>query len=149
MFGRPKQLRMRGALVSTQPVVTPANAHVNGTAGWAPMPGAQHPSQQIGVYAGSLLNQYPAYIPGVQLHQGVESLMPRWYTPTAFALPPGSTNLQTTQRPNNVMGGQRYGSQFSGPIGPISARKNQANVVAAQVRQSGMQALQWAQGLTQ
>lgn len=131
------------------PVVAGSAGHVNGTAGWRPMPGSQNPSQQIGAFDGSLLNQYPAYIPGVQLHSGREWGNPNWYTPTALALPPGSTNLQTTTSPNNIMGGQRYGSQFSGPIGPLSARKNQANVVAAQVRQSGLSALQWAQGLSQ
>lgn len=145
-----------GNMAVAYPAVAPAlapmdsgsAAHVGGTTGWRPMPGMQNPSSQIGAFDGTLLNQYPAYIPGVQLFNGRMGNNPLWYTPTAFALPQGSTNLQTTTRPNNIVGSQRYGSQFSGPIGPLSARKNQANVVAAQVRQSGLSAVKWAEGLS-
>lgn len=140
--------RQQGAIVTAVPVVSPNADHIQGVAGWRPMPGSQNPSQQIGAFNGSLLNQFPARIDGVQLHSVREFGNPYWYTPTRFPLPVGSTNLQTTTRPNNLPGAQRYGSQFSGPIGPISARKNQANVVAAQVRQSGLNALRWAEGLS-
>jgi hypothetical protein len=131
-------------------VIPPGYPGIQGTAGWRAMPGSQYyaPAQQIGAFNGSLLNQYPAYIPGVQLHSGREWGNPNWYTPTAYALPAGSTNLQTTTRPANVAGGQRRGLTFSGPIGPLSVKAMQANLRAAQVRQSGLAMTQWAQGLS-
>lgn len=133
-------------------VVLPANyGGIQGTAGWKAVPGSASysPVEQIGAYNGSLLNQYPAYIAGVQLHSGREWGNPHWYTPTAYALGPNETNLQTTTRPANIAGAQRYGSRFSGPIGPLSVKKNQANLRAAQVRQSGLSLTEWAQGLSQ
>lgn len=133
-------------LSNMPPVVGPSAAGIGGTAGWAPMPGAQHPSQQIGVYAGSLLNAFPAAPVGVELHSGREWGSAAYYTPATTYLPNGS--VEQTQRPNNVSGGQRYGSLFSGPIGPISAKANAAQVAAAQVRQSGLAATRWAQGLS-
>jgi hypothetical protein len=159
MFGRKRNQGRPGNTAVAYPAIAPAAEIVlppnfpgiQGTAGWRAMPGsvAYSPTQQQGAYNGTLLNQYPAYIPGVQLHSGREWGNPHWFTPTAYALGPNETNLQTTTRPANVAGGQRYGSRFSGPIGPLSVKKNQANLQAAQVRQSGLSMLQWAQGLSQ
>jgi hypothetical protein len=140
MFGN------RRARLTGQHPAAPPSDHRPTVTGWAPLPGAQGAHQQIGAFAGQMLNQYPANIPGVQLHSGREGNNPGWYYPSLTVIPNG--NLQQTQRPNNVNGGQRYGSLFSGPIGPLSARRMAANVAAQQVRQSGLTAMQWAQGLS-
>lgn len=109
------------------------------------MPGQQHASQQIGMFDGTLLNQYPVNLPGVQLLSGREGNNPRWYYPTLAPTPLGN-NQQTTQG-TAFAGAQRFGSMFGGPIGPITARLFAARVSAAQVRQSGLQAMTWARGL--
>lgn len=151
MFGRKAPAtdgpRMQAAYPALAPVAPlgVSAAGIGGTAGWRPLPGQQNPSQQIGMYAGSLLNQFPAYLPGVQRSSGVEFLSSRWYYPTTGPVALGG--LTQTTRPNNIAGGQRYGSHFSGPIGPISAQANAAAVVAAQVKQSGLAALNWAKRL--
>lgn len=114
---------------------------------WAPGYGTPNASQQIGNPGRGtvLLSQFPAMVVGVQRHQGREFGNSGWYYPALTSLPNGSVT-QTT-KPNNVTGGQRYGSIFSGPLGPLSSKKLAANVNAAQVRQSGLAAMEWAQGL--
>lgn len=141
--------RLRGVRAVQAPrALAPVPTGPHGyTAGWAPGYGTPHPSQQIGRFDGQMLNQYPANIPGVQLHQGVEGLDSRWYVPTVSYQPNGALVTSTT-RPTNITGGNRYGAMFSGPSGPISARANAARVSAAAVRQSGLAASQWAQGLS-
>jgi hypothetical protein len=123
-----------------------ASAHVGGTAGWRALPGFVPTAYQTGAYAGQLLNQYPARIDGPQLHSGREWGRTGWDYPTATPLP-GNGQLGQTQRPNNIAGAQRYGSLFSGPIGPITAQRNAALVAIAQVKTSGLQAVQWAKAL--
>jgi hypothetical protein len=145
MFGRPRAIR---AHRPAAPVPGHGGGPQLGTVtGWAPFGYGQHASNQIGAFAGQLLNQYPANIPGVQLDNGRQGagVGSRWYYPSLTAIPNGS--LQQTQRPNNVIGGQRYGSRYSGGIGPVTAKRNAAALTAAQVRQSGLAAMQWAQGL--
>lgn len=139
MWGRPH------ATVSPRPVAAIGPPPIAGVTGWAPLPGTQNPSQQIGAFAGQRLNQWPANVPGVQLHSGHEGNNAHWYTPTLTAIPNGS--LQQTQRPNNLPGGQRDAVRYTGPIGPLSARRNAVLVAAAQVRQSGLAALGWAHDL--
>lgn len=112
--------------------------------GWKPLPTMGPAPLQIGVFAGQLLNQYPAYYTQPQLHQGVEGLRSNWFVPTRGVVP----DFMATAYPQNVPGGQRMGSTYTGPLGPISSRRMQSRVVAAQVRQSGLQAMQWAQGLS-
>jgi hypothetical protein len=111
---------------------------------WKPFPTLGPAPLQIGVYGDSLLNTFPAYYNQPQLHQGVEGLQSDWYTPTVSTLP----TFMQTQRPNNVQGGQRWAGKPGGPLGPLSSRKLSARVAAAQVRQSGLSATEWAQGLT-
>ena len=67
-----------------------------------------------------------------------------YFTPTQSTLP----TFEQTQRPTNVAGAQLWGSQYSGPVGPISARKLFARVTQAQVTQSGASALSWASQLS-
>lgn len=126
---------------------TPANpgARAGVTTGWRGMPGVQNASSQIGLFDGQLLNQYPARVDGVQLHGGREWGSSHWYYPSLTPLPNG--NLQQTTHPNNITGGQRYGSIYSGQPGPLSVKANSAQLAAQQVRQSGLQAMQWAQNL--
>lgn len=138
------------SLVGVLPFALPSNAsgpQWGVVTGWAPMAGYISQPQQIGMFAGQLLNQYPAMLPGVQRHSGREWGNSRWQTPSKTPTPNG--NLQLSQTPAQLAGGQRYGSLFSGPIGPVSARKNAAAVTRAQVQQSGLASLAWAQQLSE
>lgn len=134
------------AIVTSGEPVMPSGAQF-GTAGWLPGYGAPHPSQQIGRFAGTMLNQFPAAPRGVQLHSGREWGNSNWYYPSVAPLPNGS--VQQTQRPTNLPGGQREGSRYTGAVGPISVKLYRAAVAAAQVRQTGLSASPWADGLTQ
>jgi hypothetical protein len=125
------------------PALPPTPGGRYGPTGWLPMPTQGPAPLQIGVYGDRLFNQFPARIDGVQLFQGVEGLNSTWQTPSTSARP----NFQQTTYPENVPGGQRFGQTYTGGLGPISSRQMQARVVAAQVRQSGLQAMQWAQSL--
>lgn len=111
---------------------------------WRPLPTQGPAPLQIGVYGAVRISQFPGYYNQPQLHQGVEGERSCWYTPTVSTLP----TFEQTQRPTNIPGGQRYGANPGAPLGPLSSRKLAARVAAAQVRQSGLQATQWAQGLT-
>lgn len=140
-----------GAGVPTLFYVTGLPAHTpqgpgGYTAGWKGMPGSANPSQQIGMFDGGMLSQFPAMISGVQRKQGRESGSSRWYYPSLTVIPNGS--VQQTTKPNNVNGGQRYGSIYSGPLGPLSTRRMAGNVARAQVQQSGLQAMDWARSLS-
>lgn len=114
-----------------------------GDVSWRPLPTLGPAPLQIGVYGQQLLNQFPARYEGLQLDCGVNGLRSGYFTPTVSVVP----TFQQTAHPVNVPGGQRAGQTHTGPLGPLSARKLQQAVVAAQVRQSGLQAMQWAQGL--
>lgn len=143
-FFQPMAIQSNQPAVAQLPKFNPAAL----TAGWKPAPGFQNPSQQIGMFAGQMLNQFPALLPGPQLHSGREWGNSSYYTPYAKPAVVGNGGLTQTTRPNNVASAQRYGSIFQGPIGPLSATKMQADVVAAQIRQSGVSMLGWAQALT-
>lgn len=120
--------------------------HVNGTTGWLPGYGTPSAHQQIGRFAGTLLTQTPAMLPGPQLHSGHEGNNPHWYYPASTPLPYGSITQTTT--PSNIVGATRNGQQFSGPVGPLNARAMYAQVVLAQLRQSGQLARGWVAALT-
>lgn len=117
---------------------------IGGTAGWEALPGAQNPNQQIGMYAGSLLNQYPARVDGPQKHSAVEWLYPGWRTPVKVGAP---QSPQTSQQMANIAGAQRYGSMFQGPLGPLTAQGATENVTTQQIRATGVAALEWARKL--
>lgn len=151
MFGKPgrraNQAQGRPMVInSTVPPVVPPMGPGGYTAGWAAIPATLAPWQQIGAYAGSMLNQFPANLPGPQLHSGREWGSTDWYTPTTSYVPNGS--VQLTQTPGQYAGAQRAGSIYGGPIGPLTANKYAAAVTAAQVRQSGLQAMNWALSLS-
>jgi hypothetical protein len=118
---------------------------VGGTNGWAPFPGYIPAAYQTGAFGGTLLNQFPALLPGVQLLNGREGNWNGYYTPTA--LPVGLGGLTQTTRPNNISGGQLWGAAWGGPIGPIDVQRMMASVTAQQVRQSGVAAMSWAKAL--
>lgn len=142
MFGRPHATR------NTHPVAPVPNSDridYRARSGWRAFGAGQHQSDQIGAFAGSMLNQTPANIPGVQLHQGVEGLNPKWYYPAVSALPYGSQ--MQTQQLAAVLSASRYGQTYTGPIGPLSARANAQRVADQQVRQTGVQALAWVRSL--
>jgi hypothetical protein len=111
---------------------------------WRPLPTLGPEPLQIGVFGATLLTQFPSYYDQPQLHQGVEGLSSDWFTPSVSS----TLTFQQTQRPTNIAGGQRFAGKPGAPIGPLSARALAARVSAAQVRQSGLAATQWAQGLT-
>lgn len=134
--------RARLTRAPTPPSI-PSQAGIAGEAGWRAFGNGQHPSQQIGAYAGLPLNQFPALIPGVQLHGGREGNNPGWYYPSRSVVP----QYQQTQQFANLPGGQRRGSTFTGPIGPITARLFRARVAAAAVPQTSLFTQPWAQQL--
>jgi hypothetical protein len=98
--------------------------------------------QQIGLWGEAILSQVEGYYNQPQLHSAVEFLQKGWYVPTVSAVP----TFDQTQQPHPI-GGQRWGSVYSGPIGPLNVKAMQARVAAAQVRQSGLMAQTWAMGL--
>lgn len=146
MLGLGRRKSLPPAAVGAPFPLPPVHSQIAGTAGWAAIPFTLAPWQQIGAYAGGLLNGYPANIPGVQLHSGREWGSSHYYYPQISYLPNGS--VQETAFPAQRPTAQRYGSTYTGPIGPVSAKQNAAAVTAAQIRQSGMQAYQWAKGLS-
>lgn len=121
-----------------------STAGIGGTAGWRPLSWGQAPWEQIGAYDGSPLNQYPAHYDQPQLRQGVEGLRSNWQVPTVLPV----LSWQQTQNVANVPGAQRYGAPAGAPVGPLSAKAMRARVASAQVRQSGMASMSWAQGLS-
>lgn len=142
----PAPAPLPGAVLSAQALQHP-QLQPGLTAGWAPMPGHQNPSQQIGLYDGRMLTQYPANLPGLQLLNGRIGNNPHWYTPQVQ--PTALAGVQQTTRGTGFAGAQRYGSIFGGPIGPTNVRQMQARLTAAQVRQSGLAMMQWARGLNE
>lgn len=110
---------------------------------WLPFPNVPSPWAQVGKGA-VWLSQFPAYYNQPQLHSGREWGSSRYYTPARSVLP----DFQMTQRPTNIAGGQRTGQSYTGPVGPLSARKLFARVTQSQVAQSGTSALSWASQLT-
>lgn len=141
----PAQPAGSGMYVSVGPIPDGARPAALLEAGWAPFGHGQSPVQQIGAYAGRMLNQYPAIIQGTQRHSVREFGNSRWFYPVARPTPLG--NLSQTQQNAMVPGSQRYGSRFSGLLGPINSRQVTGAVVAQQIRQSGLQAMNWAAGL--
>lgn len=117
--------------------------------GWAPAYGGSAPNEQIGAYSGTAVTQRAGYILEVQKVQGVESVG----TGTGWLQPPtqidgqgGLTSLQGANTPGAQL--QSSGSAVAGGLGPITARRMRAAVAAAQIRQSGLAAYQWAQTLS-
>jgi hypothetical protein len=142
MFGRRATVAHHGAA----PMPTGSGGPmVPQTDGWAPFGHGQHPSDQIGAYDGGPLNQWPAYIPGVQLNNGVQYLRSGWYTPTRSVIPNAQTYATVAQA--NLPGAQRVGSRYTGPIGPITARLFKQQVTAESIRGTAMQAQPWAAGM--
>lgn len=115
------------------------SGHVPRTNGWAPFGQGQSPVQQIGAYDGPPANQYPALIPGVQRHQGVEFLNSRYYVPSRSAVP----IFQQTQQHVNLPGPQLDASRYTGAIGPVTARLFRRNVTSQSIQQSALRAEPW------
>jgi hypothetical protein len=125
-------MRRRRTIVAARPAANPAPAaQVQGTTGWAPFgTGAQHASSQIGAYAGTVLTQYPANLPGVQRHCVVEGLNAGYYYPTRSVVP--YPERQTVQAPTRFIAGpQRAGSLRGAPSGPVNVALMQQRVQAA------------------
>lgn len=113
-----------------------------GTAGWRAFGHGQHASDQIGAYDGTPLTSLPGIVPGVQLHAGVEGLDAGWCYPSVSAIPNGS--IQQTPAVAAADTGQRYGSIFSGPLGPLNVRRMRARVSQASIEQTSLMAEPWA-----
>lgn len=113
-----------------------------GPTGWRPMPVPSVP-QQIGVYGDAILNQTPGIWPSTQLDCGVNGLRSTWVVLTASSVP----YWQQAQQEVNVPGAQRMAGKPSAGMGPIGARTLKEQVFRAQVAQSGLKAMSWAQAL--
>lgn len=101
--------------------------------------------EQIGMFAGGPLTMVAGYVDEVQKRQGVESLSAGWFLPAQLT---SSTGYAITMRAGNAAEVQRIVGGNNGGIGPITARQMRAQVTAAQIRQSGLAAIQWAQQLS-
>lgn len=119
-------------------------SHQWGPTGWRPLQ-VPAPWQQIGVYGDARLNQYPARWEGAQLWNGVGSLSQYWEVRSASFVP----YWQQTQQQAVVAGGQRFGGAPGTPAaaGPIASRQMRASVLNAQIAQSGLAAMSWADQL--
>lgn len=134
------------AAVSTTGVRTAALPTGPGgfTAGYRPV-GVLAAHEQIGAFAGGPLTMVGGYVDEVQKRQGVESLSVGWYLPATLT---SSTGYAITMRAGNPAEVQRIVGGNNGGLGPITARQMRAQVTAAQIRQSGLAAIQWAQSLS-
>jgi hypothetical protein len=115
--------------------------------GWAPRPAGQHDSDQTGYYGDAILSTTPARWEGAQLWCGRESQYPGWQAPPGQTVP---LFFQTQQRAY-LPGAQRYGGNAGDlqPAGPLASRKLRQSVLEAQVAQSGLQVMGWAQQIKQ
>lgn len=148
MFGRKRAglPATERTAVALAPVLTvPAPGQAGGLVrGWRGM-GVIPASDQVGAYTGTAVTMRGGNVAEVQRRQGVEGLSASWYVPPQLATPTGALNNMVNA---GLIGNQRLTGGTSGGVGPITARKMRANVTAAQVRQSGLSAVQWAQSLS-
>lgn len=122
--------------------------------GWAPGGNLTAP-QYMGTYSGAPVSQRGGYSAGVQLLCGTEGLSSSWQVPAYAGGPspltgPGQlgNSWAGSQVIGNTAGTQRVVGAPSGGIGPITARTMRAQVTRAQILQSGLSAVQWAQSLS-
>lgn len=128
-------------VVHTAPLPTGPDGFTRGYRGL----GVLSPDDQIGGWSGGPLTMVAGYTDEVQKRQGVESVDTGWYLPAALT---SSTGYAITMHTGNAAGVQRIIGGSNGQIGPITARQMRAQVTAAQIRQSGLAAVQWAQSLS-
>ena len=98
---------------------------------------------QIGAYGDVVLTKQYAISPGVQRRS-------RGFNPTGWMVDSRSElpYWQQTVTPGNVTGGQRFGSQaHNGQLTPWVAAQMQGALVAAQIKQSGLAAVQFNRAL--
>lgn len=113
-----------------------------GPTGWRGLDVPSAP-QQNGVYGDAILNAYPAMWSAPLLLSGREGNYPGWQVLSSSSLP----YWQQTVTPENVPGVQRYAGKPGQALGPLGARGLKEQVLRAQIQQSGMAAMSWAQQL--
>jgi hypothetical protein len=104
-----------------------------------------HASDQIGAFAGGQLTQRAGNVLEVQRKQGVEGLSAGWMVPGARQ---ATLSWLADQQRAGYTGPQRSLGGTNGGLGPITAKAMRARVTAAQVRQSGTAAVDWARSLS-
>lgn len=135
-----------------------AHAAAGQVQGWAPG-GYITPHQYMGTYSGTPVTQRAAYSAGVQRLCGTEGLSSSWMVPAYAAGPspltgPGGratalgNSWAGSQVLGNTAGTQRIVGSPSGGLGPITARTMRSQITRAQILQSGLSAVQWAQSLS-
>jgi hypothetical protein len=130
-----------GALIQQrEPVPDPPTY---GPTGWAPFAPLATPNVQKGAFGDRLLNQYPAIWPGLQRKNGRQGNNPGWVVLRTYAVNPE----QASQFPANASQTQRYGNTYTGGMGPIAAQALAQRVADGQVRQSGVNAVNYAAAL--
>lgn len=148
MFGRRKRVA-QGERVTVAPAlvntITPPQQAAGYVTGWAPAGHGQAASEQIGAYSAPMLTMRAGNIVERQKVQGVESLSSGWCIPGRLS---SATGYAITMRAGNAQEVQKIAGGSNGQLGLIGARVMRANVTAQSVRQSGLAAVQWAQGLT-
>lgn len=114
-----------------------------GRTGWRSFDPQATPNVQIGAYGDRWLNAYPGMSPEIQRESLRGGLNQNLLVASTSDLP----IWQQSQYPANAAQTQRHGSSITGTLGPISALSLQDRVAQGQVRQSGIQAVNWAQAL--
>lgn len=132
------------AVAGVQTLPSAGAGPIGYTAGYAGM-GVLHPSDQTGRFHGGQLTQLAGYVDERQKRQGVESVSSSWAV--HGQLNP-STGYLLTMRAGNPADVQRIIGGNNGGLGPITANQMRAAVTAAQIRQSGQSAVQWARSLS-
>lgn len=125
-----------------------ATAPAGQVQGWAGL-GVQLPPSYAGAYSGTPVSMRGGMEAGLQRQGGTEGLCAAWTVP-ATTMPQTTlgNSWAATQRASNHPGAQRVGGAPSGGLGPSNVRAMRGAVTAAQIRQSGLAAVQWAQSLT-
>jgi hypothetical protein len=115
--------------------------------GWAGL-GVQLPANYAGAYSGSPVSMRGGFTPGLQRRGGTECMSAGWYTPPTSAGTGQGNSWQGTLRGGASAGAQLVGGSPAGSLGPSNVRAMRQEITAAQIRQSGLAAVQWAQSLS-
>lgn len=127
--------------------VTPDPPNGGQVQGWAGL-GVQLPANYAGAYSGQPVSMRGGFTAGLQRQCGTEGLSAGWYLAPGVAGAGLGNAWSGTQRGSSSPGAQLVGGAPGAGLGPANVRTMRGNVTAAQIRQSGLAAVQWAQSLS-
>lgn len=127
--------------------ITPDPPNGGQVQGWAGL-SVQLPANYAGAYSGQPVSMRGGFGPGLQRRGGTEGLSAGWYLPPGMAGAGLGNAWSGTQRGASSPGAQLIGGAAGAGLGPANVRTMRGNITAAQIRQSGLAAVQWAQALS-